>query len=117
MGIVALQSTLAADLSSVVASTTVGFTADYSQLVSCQAIWTSTTLSGSLTLQYSLDNANWNDWTSATAITNTSSNVFWNIQNGTLATGWADALYWRVSVVRSSGTYTTLKIYFGNVSR
>lgn len=117
MSILALQSTLAYDRTAVVASTTVGFTADYNQLVSCQAVWTSTTLSGSLTLQYSLDNTNWNDWTTATSITNTSSNVFWNIQNGTLATGWTDALYWRVNVVRSSGTYDTLKIYFGNISR
>ena len=118
MGIVALQSTLAADLTSVVASTTVGFTADYNRLVSCQAVWTSTTLSGSLALQYSLDNVNWTDFVTATSITNTSSSVFWNINStATAATAGVDALYWRVNVVRSSGTYTTLKIYFGNISR
>jgi len=117
MSSLALLSTLSYNASAVVASTTVPFTADFSQLVACQAVWTSTTLSGSLTLQYSLDNANWNDFATATAITNTSSNVFWNIQNGTLATGWVDALYWRVNVVRSSGTYDTLKIYFANISR
>ena len=117
MSSLALLSTKAYDQTSVVASTNVLFTADYSSLVSCQAVWTSTTLSASLTLQYSLDNASWNDFTTATVILNTSSNVYWNIHSSTLATGWVDALYWRVNVAYTSGTFTTLKVYFGTISR
>jgi hypothetical protein len=114
----AFISTLPYDRSAVVASTTVPFTADYHKLVSAQAVWTSTTLSGSLTLQYSLDNTNWQDFATATAITNTSSNVFWNINStATAATVGVDALFWRVNVVVTSGTFTTLKIYFGNLRR
>lgn len=114
----ALVSTLAYDRTAIVASTTVPFVADFSRLVSCQAVWTSTTLGGSLALQYSLDNTNWTDFLTATSITNTSSSVFWNVSStATAATSGVDALYWRVNVVRSSGTYDTLKIYFGNISR
>jgi hypothetical protein len=118
MSNVELKVKLAADLTSVVASTTVPFTADFSKLVSCQAVWTSTTLGGSLALQFSLDNTNWTDFVTATSITNTSSSVFWNINStATAATVGADALYWRVNVIRSSGTYTTLKVYFAQLSR
>jgi hypothetical protein len=109
---------LQADLSAVVASTTVPFDATYSKVLCAQAVWTSTTLSGSLALQFSLDNTNWTDFVTATSITNTSSSVFWNIfSTATAATVGVDAPYWRVSVVRSSGTYTTLKVYFGSQSR
>lgn len=104
--------TQSADLTSVVASTTVGFTADFNKVTGVQAVWTSTTLSGSVQLQYSLNNTDWIDLEAATSITNTSATKYWDVTN----TG-IDPLYWRVNVVRSSGTYTTLKIYFGNISR
>lgn len=107
-----LKVTQAADLTSVVLSTTVGFTADFSMVRGAQAVWTSTTLSGSVQLQYSLNNTDWVDVEAATSITNTSSTKYWDVTN----TG-IDALYWRVNVVRSSGTFTTLKVYFGNISR
>lgn len=104
--------TQSADLTSVVASTTVGFTADFNKVTGVQAVWTSTTLSGSVQLQYSLNNTDWLDLEAATAITNTSATKYWDVTTSGL-----DPLYWRVNVVRSSGTYTTLKIYFGNISR
>jgi len=118
MSNVALLTTLSYNSTAVVASTTVPFTADYSKLISAQAVWTSTTLTGSLTLQYSLDNTNWQDFATTTSIVNTSSNVFWNVNSTVtaLAVG-VDAVYWRVNVVRTSGTYDTLKIYFANISR
>ena len=107
-----LKVTQSADLTSVVASTTVGFTANFNQVRGCQAVWTSTTLSGSVQLQYSLNNTDWIDVEAATSITNTSATKYWDITNTAI-----DALYWRVNVVRSSGTYTTLKVYFANISR
>jgi hypothetical protein len=107
-----LKVTQAADLTSIVASTTVGFTATFNQVRGCQAVWTSTTLSGSVQLQYSLNNVDWIDVEAATSITNTSATKYWDITNTAI-----DALYWRVNVVRSSGTYTTLKVYYANISR
>jgi hypothetical protein len=107
-----LKVTQAANLTSVVASTTVGFTADFSMVRGAQAVWTSTTLSGSVQLQYSLNNTDWIDVEAATSITNTSATKYWDITNTNI-----DPLYWRVNVVRSSGTYTTLKVYFANISR
>jgi hypothetical protein len=107
-----LKVTQSADLTSVVLSTTVGFTANFSQVRGAQAVWTSTTLSGSVQLQYSLNNTDWIDVEAATSITNTSATKYWDITNTNI-----DPLYWRVNVVRSSGTYTTLKVYFANISR
>lgn len=107
-----------ADLSSVVLTTSVGFTADSSRVLGVQAVYTSTTFSGSLTLQFSLDNANWTDFVTATSITNASGNVHWNVAStATAATSNVDPLYWRVLVTRSSGTLTTCKIYFGYLGR
>jgi hypothetical protein len=99
------------DGSSVVATANYPFTADYFKPVSVQAVWTATTASFSIKLQYSNDNTTWNDFTSATAISDASGNVTWDI--GTTK----DGLYWRVLNTRTSGTLTTLKVYLAQVER
>ena len=107
----ALKSTKIADVTSVVATTNYAFTADTNRVRAVQAVWTSSTASFTLTLQYSLDGTNWSNFTSATAITNSSSNVMWDVLDT------KDAVYWQVAATRTSGTLTTLKIYFANEPR
>jgi hypothetical protein len=107
-----LKVTTSADRTAIAASTTVGYLADFSQVRGAQAVWTSTTLVGSVQLQYSLNNVDWIDLEAATAITNTSATKYWDVTNTNI-----DPLYWRVNVVVTSGTFTTLKVYFANISR
>ena len=106
-----LQAFQLADASSLNADTTYGFTADWHKVQSVQAVWTATTASVSLKLQYSNDNVTWADFTTATAISNASGNVMWDVG----AT--KDALYWRVFPDFSSGTLTTFKAYLAYESR
>ena len=100
-----------ADLTSVVATANYIFTADSHQAISAQAVWTATTAAFTLTLQSSIDNATWNNFASATAISDASGNVTWNMA----AT--VDQPYWRVLATRTSGTLLTLKVYVANVER
>jgi hypothetical protein len=106
-----LQVTELANAASLNADTTYAFTADWQKVVSVQAVWTATTASVSLKLQYSLDNATWADFTTATAISNASGNVMWDVG----AT--KDAPYWRVFPDFSSGTLTTFKAYVASQPR
>lgn len=106
-----LKSTKVTDTTSVVASANYAFTADTHKVRAVQAVWTSSTASFTLTLQYSLDNVNWTNFTTATTITNSSSNVMWDVLDT------KDAVYWQVAATRTSGTLTTLKIYFANETR
>lgn len=107
-----LKSTQIADATTLVATTNYGFTSDTNVVVAAQAVWTSTTSSFTITLQYSLDNVSWVNFAAGTAITNTSSNVMWDVQNS-----WKDGTFWRVNVARTSGTLDTLKIYVANIVR
>jgi hypothetical protein len=94
-----------ADAAALAATANYTFTADSHQVVSVQAVYTSTTASFTLALQHSNDGATWVDFASATAISNASGNVMWNV------VGTKDSLFWRVNATRTSGTLTTLKAY------
>jgi hypothetical protein len=106
-----LSVTRVANASSLNADTTYDFKAEHHKVQSVQAVWTATTASVSLKLQYSNDNATWADFTTATTISNASGNVMWD----TGAT--KDALYWRVFPDFSSGTLTTFKAYVAYTER
>lgn len=106
-----LQVSQIADASSLNADTTYAFTADWQKVVSVSAVWTATTASVSLKLQYSNDNANWHDFTTATSISNASGTVMWDVA----AT--KDSLYWRVFPDFSSGTLTTFKAFVAYLPR
>lgn len=106
-----LKSTKITDTMSVVASANYAFTADTNRVRAVQAVWTSSTASFTLTLQYSLDGTNWTDFTTATTITNSSSNKMWDVLDT------KDAPFWQVASARTSGTLTTLKIYVANEPR
>jgi hypothetical protein len=99
-----------ANAATVVASVNYSYTADIHRVVGVQAVWTATSVSATITLQSSNDNATWADFTTATTITNASGDVMWNVAT-------TDALYWRVKYTRSSGTATTLKAFVANVER
>ncbi|HEY9661949.1 MAG TPA: hypothetical protein V6C65_26130 [Allocoleopsis sp.] len=101
-----------ADASSLNADATYGFTAEWHKVVSIHAIWTATTATVSLKIQYSNDNSNWYDFTTATAISNASGNVMWDV-----AASGKDALYWRVFPDFGSGTLTTFKAYVAYTAR
>jgi hypothetical protein len=96
---------------SVVATASYPFIADYFRPVSVQAVWTSSTSSMTITLQYSCDGTNYQDFTTGTSISNSSTNVIWDISTV------KDALYWRVNLTRVSGTLTTLKVYLNQIER
>ena len=100
------------DTASVVATANYPWEADYFRPLSVQAVWTATTASFSIKLQYSNDNATWSDFTTATTITDASGNVMWDVS----ASG-KDGKYWRVLNTRTSGTLTTLKIYLAQIER
>jgi hypothetical protein len=104
------ESTLA-DATSVAQTTNYTFQAKSSKPIAVQAVWTSTTASFTLTLQYSVDGTNYQDFTTGTAISNSSSNVIWDISTV------KDAPYWRVNAARTSGTLTTLQLYVASVPR
>jgi hypothetical protein len=106
-----LSESTVADVSSVVATTNYTFESKHNKSIAVQAVYTSTTASFTLTLQYSVDNVNFQDFTTGTAVSNASGNVIWDI--GTTK----DAPYWRVNATRTSGTLTTLKIYRASVPR
>lgn len=106
-----LSESTIADVSSVVATTNYPFESKHNKPVAVQAVWTSTTASFSLTLQYSVDGTNYQDFTTGTAISNSSSNVIWDISTV------KDAPYWRVNATRTSGTLTTLQLYVASVPR
>lgn len=94
-----------ANAASLAATGTYSFTADNNKVVSVQAVYTSTTASFSLALQYSNDGTTWKDFTSATSISNANGDVDWQVLDT------KDALYWQVKATRTSGTLTTLKVY------
>lgn len=100
-----------ADASALAATTAYSFTADFNQVVSVQAVYTSTTASFSLALQYSNDNVTWKDFAAATSISNASGDVMWDV------VGTKDAKYWRIAATRTSGTLTTLKCYLAYLPR
>lgn len=106
-----MSESVVANVSSLAATANYAFESKHNKSVAVQAVWTSTTASFSLTLQYSVDGTNWQDFTTGTAISNTSGNVIWDI--GTTK----DAPYWRVNAARTSGTLTTLQIYRASVPR
>lgn len=99
-----------ADAAAVVATTSYGFTADHHKPISVQAVWTATTASATVTLQLSNDGSTWDNFTTATSITNANGNVSWYVDP-------KDALYLRVLLTYTSGTVTTLKAYVANVAR
>ncbi len=100
------------DGTTVVATTSYGpFTATWHQVKSVSAVWTATTASFTLALEYSNDNTNWHAFATATAITNANGTVMWDVA----AT--KDALYWRVTATRTSGTLATLKAYIAYTAR
>lgn len=88
----------------VVATVSTPFTADEFKIRSVQAVWTVTTASFSVALQYSNDNATWKDFTTATAIT-ASGNVDWQVLDT------KDAKFWRIANTRTSGTLDTYAVY------
>lgn len=100
-----------ADAASLAATTAYPFTADHFKIRSVQAVYTSTTAAFSLALQYSNDGVTWKDFTSATAISDASGDVMWDVLDT------KDALYWQVKATRTSGTLTTLKVYLASQQR
>jgi hypothetical protein len=101
-----------ADASAVVASTAYPFKAEFHKVVSCQAIWTSSTSSFTLTLQYSNDGGTtWANFATGQAVANNSGSVMWDVA------GTKDGLDWQVAVTRASGTLTTLKVYLAYQAR
>lgn len=106
-----LSVTQVANAASLNADATYSFTAEHHKVQSVQSVWTATTATVSLKLQYSNDNATWADFTTATSISNTSGNVMWDVG----AT--KDALYWRVFPDFGSGTLTTFKAYIAYTER
>lgn len=106
-----LQVSTIANESTVVASDNYEFTADSHKVRSVQLVVTATTASFAIKLQYSNDNANWTDFTTATSVSNANATADWQVLDT------KDALYWRVNSTRTSGTLTTLKIYVANVER
>lgn len=106
-----LSESTVTDVSSVSATTNYTFITKHSKPVGVQAVWTSATASFTLTLQYSIDGTNYQDFTTGTAISNSSSNVIWDIAVT------KDAPYWRVAATRTSGTLDTLKVYMASVPR
>jgi hypothetical protein len=77
--------------------------------VTVQAVWTVTTASATVTLQSSLDNVTWQDFTTATTVS-ASGNKMWNLDT-------TDALYWQVKYTHTSGASDTFKAYVANVPR
>lgn len=106
-----LSSSTLADTTSVVATANHTFSATHYKPIAIQAVYTSTTASFTVTLQYSCDNVTWADFTTGTAISNASGSVMWDI--GVTK----DAPYWRVNVARTSGTLTTFKAYLAQIPR
>ena len=107
----ALQVSTIANLTSVVATANYGFTADSHRIRSVQMVGTASTASFSIKLQYSNDNANWTDFTTATTVTNANFTADWQVLDT------KDALYWRVNSTRTSGTVDTLKVYVACIER
>jgi hypothetical protein len=97
-------------VAAVVATTPYPFTQDYFRPVTVQAVYTVTTASFTLTLQYSLDGTNWADFATGTAVS-ASGNKVWDIA------GTKDAVLWRVNATRTSGTLDTLKLYVCQIER
>lgn len=91
------------------ATTSYGFTCDFKQAVSVQAVWTASSVSATATLQLSNDGTTWDNFTTATAIT-ASGNVSWYLSP-------KDALYVRVLYTHTSGSSTTFRVYCANVQR
>jgi hypothetical protein len=113
-----LISTRPYDKTNVSTSDAFTFDAKFSKVNCVQAVWTSTTLSGSLLLRHSVDGINFQSFVTATVISNTSGNAFWN-PLGVVGTTYSylEATFWRVSITVTSGSFDSLKIYFGNISR
>lgn len=99
------------DTTAVVASANYAFTAESHKIRSVLVIYTSTTASFTLTLQYSNDNTNFTDFAAATTVTNASGFVDLQVLDT------KDAIYWRVKSTRTSGTLATLKIVVANIER
>lgn len=107
----ALQVSTIADLTSVVATANYPFVADSHKIRSVQMVCTASTASFSIKLQYSNDNTNWTDFTTATAVSNANATADWQVLDT------KDAKYWRVLSTRTSGTLLTLKIFVANIER
>jgi hypothetical protein len=107
----ALQVSTIADLATVVATANYSFVADSHKIRSVQMVGTATTAAFSIKLQYSNDNTNWTDFTSATTVSNANFSADWQVLDT------KDAKYWRVNSTRTSGTLLTLKIYVANIER
>lgn len=105
-----LQVSTIANATTVSAAANYSFTADTHKVRSVQAVYTVTTGSYTLTLQYSNDGATWSDFTTGTAVTASGSKM-WDVLDT------KDALYWQVANAKTSGTLDTLKIYVANVER
>jgi hypothetical protein len=106
-----LSVTKLADASSLAVDTNYDFKAEFHKVQSVSAVWTASTASVSLKLQYSNDNVNFHDFTTATAITNANGTVMWDVGAS------KDALYWRVFVDWTSGALTTFKAYVAYTER
>lgn len=106
-----LSITQVANASSLAATTSYSFLAEHHKVRSVSAVWTATTASFTLKLQYSNDNANWHDFAAATTITDASGTVMWDVVDT------KDGLYWQVVATRTSGTLTTLKAHVAYVER
>lgn len=105
-----LQVTQIANAASLAATTSYSFTADYCKAETIQFVYTSTTASFSIQVEHSLDGTNWIAEGSATAVSNASGTAHVHLKE-------KDALYWRVTATRTSGTLTTFKAYVGWVER
>lgn len=114
-----LKATQIADATDLNATTAYYFSADAWKLHSVQAMWTVTTCSATVKLQYSNDSraksspgtAVWEDYATATAITATGSKM-WGDIGSTI-----DALYWRVLYTHTSGDSDTFKVFAANANR
>jgi hypothetical protein len=96
----------------VVADTAYTFNAEFHEARSVHIIWTSTTASATVALQFSNDGGTtWENFAAAQAISNNNGSVFHKVAGNT------DAFSWRVYLDWTSGTLTTLKAYVAYLPR
>lgn len=83
-----------------------GIDVEHTQPREIQAVWTATTVSGTISVQVSLDGTTWEDTETPIAVTASGSNI-WLINR--------HATYMRIYYVRTSGTITTLSAYVSSI--